>query len=212
MFIVIDSSHNLQYTGIISGNYANVITLIDDFEKVFSQNNVAHKYHWSKLSQKTRQKLRSPLAASFAKAPKVNLNILHHAKPKGITDKEWYLNHLPARIAQRLERWLVGKGGSIELIVDDDYNVIRGGSGTKHFIEALLRQISVRLTNKQAVIRYEEKIKATIKQANGNVLTFYASIADKGSKQVGLVDVYLGLYLSDKKLFEGLGNVYHVTV
>ena len=138
MYIIIDSSHQLLYTGIVSGSYSNIDSLYDEFEKIFHENNVAHKYHWRKLSRKIKNKMKKPLVKSLENAPKVNLNILQHRKPNGVSRKEWYLHFLPTRIAQRLERWLEGKGGTVELIVDDDYTVVKGGQGTNHFIESLL--------------------------------------------------------------------------
>jgi hypothetical protein len=208
VYIIIDSSQQLVYTGILTGHYSNLDALYDDFEKLFSDNNVAYKYHWSKLSRKIRNNMKNDLVKLFRKSSKINFNILHHRKPNNISRKDWFLHHLPARIAQRLERWLESKGGSVELIVDNDYNVSKGGRGTNHFIESLIRQLSWRLTNKEVTIRNEEKIKATIKQSNGNTLNIYASVAPKNSKWVGMTDVYLGLYVSDKKLFNGLKNVY----
>lgn len=212
MCIIIDSSHQLSYTGILSGSYSNLDSLYDDFEKIFHENGVAYKYHWRKLSRNKKNLIKKPLTQSLKNTPKVNLNIIQHRKPDGVSRKEWFLHYLPTRIAQRLERWLEGKGGTIELIVDDDYTVVKGGHGTKYFIESLLRQISWRLTNKQVTIRNEDKMKATIKQANGNVLTIYASIAGKNSKWIGMVDVYLGLYIFEKNLFDGLDNLYLLKV
>lgn len=210
MYIIIDSSHQLLYSAILSGNYSNIDKLHEEFEVIFRKNGVAHKYHWSKLTRNTKNKMKPALLEALKQAEKVNLNIIQHRKPKEVGRKEWFVNFLPTRIAQRLERWLIGKGGSMELIVDDDYNVVRGGRGTTHFIESLLRQTSLRLTNKEATIRKEEKLKMTLKQANGNTLDIYAYVASKNSKWVGLVDVYLGLYLSDKNLFSDMKNVYFV--
>lgn len=210
MYIIIDSSHQLLYSAILSGNYGNIDSLYDEFEAIFRKNNVAHKYHWSKLTRNTRNKMKNPLLEALKKTQKVNLNIIQHRKPQGVERKEWFVNFLPTRIAQRLERWLLGKGGSIELIVDDDYNVVSGGRGTTHFIESLMRQISLRLTNKEATVRKEEKLKMTIRQVNGNTINIYASVAPKNSKWVGLADIYLGLYLSDKTLFDGMSNIYFV--
>lgn len=209
MYIIIDSSNQLLYTGIVSGGTNETLALYDGFERIFKDNGVSHKFHWSKLSWAMRNKIKKPLANLLEATPRVNLNVLQHRKPRGVEDKDWYLNHIPARIAQRLERWLCGRAGSVELIVDDDYNVIRGGSGTTHFIETLIRQISIRLTNKEVTIRKEDKIKATIKQANGNILTIYASVGAKDSKWIGLVDVYLGAYIADDTLFSNLKNVYY---
>jgi len=209
MYIIIDSSHQLRYTGMISGSYRSIKGLYKKFEKIFIENNVAYKYHWSKLSKKTKNKLKKPLIKALQESPKVNLNILDHRKPAKITKKDWYLYYLPAQLAQRLEHWLGGSKGSIELIVDNDYNVTKGNSGTYHFIEALLRQTSLRLTGKEITIRKEGKIKATIKQVNGNILTFYASVAEKNSREIGLTDIYLGLYISEKRRFDNFKNIYY---
>ncbi len=94
------------------------------------------------------------------------------------------------------------------MIVDDDYNVIRGGKGTEHFIENFLRQTSQRLTGKDATIRFEEKIKTTIKQNNGKSLTLYAYVAPKNSRWISLVDAYLGLCVSEKNIFSKMSNYY----
>jgi len=212
MYVIIDSSTQLVYTGVISGYPSDVDALYDDFERIFRENNVAHKFHWSKLSRKTRSKMKKPLIKALKKAKKVKFNVFQHRKPNNIEKKEWYLRRIPTKVAQRLEGWLEGKGGKIELIVDDDYNVVKGGQGTKNFIEALIRQTSWRLINKDVKIRKEEKIKATIKQTNGNILSIHASVANKESKWIGITDVYLGIYASEKDLFQDLKNVYQIKI
>lgn len=213
MYIAIDSSNQLLYTGIISGMEKDIDVLYGEFEKAFSKNSVAGKYHWSKLSRKTRDKLKKPLIQALKNASKVTLNIVQHRKPQKSGKKDWYVYRLPAKIAQRLERRLEKTGGHVDIIVDDDYNVVRGGDGTKNFIESLLRQLGVRLTGKEVTVRKESGVlKATIKHASGQILNIFGSVANKGTKGLHLVDVYLGLYLSDKKTFEELKNVYFLEV
>ncbi|MFP3949499.1 MAG: hypothetical protein ACLFUZ_00185 [Candidatus Micrarchaeia archaeon] len=213
MYIAIDSSNQLLYTGIISGREKDIDALYKEFEQIFSKNNVAGKYHWSKLSKKTRDKLKKPLIQALKNTSRVNLNIVQHRKPQKSEKKDWYVYYLPAKIAQRLERWLEKTRGHVDIIVDNDYNVVRGGDGTKNFIESLLRQLGVRLTGKEVTVRRERGIlKATIKHANGRILNIFGSVANKGTKGLHLVDVYLGLYLSDKKAFEKLKNVYFLEI
>jgi len=208
MRVAIDSSNKLTYTGIMSGSFTATEELFQNFERIFKENGVAGKFHWSQLSSKMKNKLKVPLAKALSES-KMNFNVIYHRKPAKVTKKEWFMFYLPTQIAQRLEHWLSGRGGNVELIVDDDYTVIKGGTGTVYFIERLLRQLSVRLTGKEATVRREDKMKMTVKQANGNILSFHASVAGKSSRGIGLVDVYLGLYIFEPRLFREMKNVYY---
>ena len=207
--IIIDSSHQLRYTGTFSGRKQELETLFAKMEKIFRENNVANKYHYSKLSRKTREKVRGPLIRALEEAQGAQLNIFAHRKPKDIERKEWFIRNLPARIAQRVEGWLVGKRGEVEIVIDDDYNVIKGGRGTEQFARTLLRQISVRLTSKEATLRAEDAIRMTIGQPNGEKMTVSASISIRGSLWIGLIDIYLGAYIDQPKLFSHLKNVHY---
>lgn len=213
MYIAIDSSNQLLYTGVISGMEKDIDALYGNFEKAFSNNNVAGKYHWRKLSRKTRERLKGPLIRALEGTPRVNVNILRHRKPQKSGKKDWYVYYLPAKIAQRLERWLEKARGHADILVDNDYNVVRGGEGTRNFIESLLRQLGVRLTGKDVTVRKEKGIlKATVKNANGRILNIFGSVANRGTKGVHLADVYLGLYLYDKEAFGKLRNVHFLEI
>jgi hypothetical protein len=208
MHIAIDSSHKLTYTGVISASSTEMYNLFQKIERMFNENGVAGKYHWSQLSNKTRNKLKRPLLKAISES-RVNFNVLNHTKPRTITKKDWFMFYLPTQIAQRLEHGLAGREGAVDLVVDNDYNIGEGGAGTDYFIERVLRQLGVRLTGKEHTVRREKGIlKMTIKQANGNILSFYASVAEKESKEKNMVDIYLGLYISDPKAFEKMKNVY----
>ena len=98
MYVAIDSSHQLTYTGALSGSHPAVYELLQEFERVFRENGVAGKYHWSKLSLKAKSKLKRPLIKALSES-KVNLNILHHRKPAATTKKEWFMYYLPTKIA-----------------------------------------------------------------------------------------------------------------
>lgn len=210
MLAVIDTSNQMLYTGILSGNEGDLYKLSEKFGKVLLNNNVGNKYHWCKFSRKTKDLIKKPLVEAIAEMPKVKLNIIEHRKPMGMSDKEWYARFVPTKIAPIFEKWLQGRSGRLELLVDDDYHIIKGGKGTETFIMSLLRQISWRLTNMDTSIRKEDgKIKATIKQSNGNVLTIHASVEEKNSKLIGLVDLSLGIATADRGLFKNIENVYY---
>ena len=153
LLIAIDSSQQLSFTASLSGNMYSVRLLSQKIEHILSKNNVAGKWHWSKLSRKTKEKLKVPLAGLLEEFPGIHINILEHKKPAKVERKEWFIYTVPARLAQKLEPWLQGKYGEIILLVDDDYAVVKGGRGTSHFIEQLIRQFAIRLTGKETSLR-----------------------------------------------------------
>ena len=208
LLIAIDSSQQLTYTASLSSNMHNIKLLSQRIEHILSKNNVAGKWHWSKLSRKTREKLKKPLADLLEEFPSVHINILEHKRPANVERKGWFIYTVPARLAQKLEPWLQGKYGELVLLVDDDYAVVKGGRETRHFIEQLVRQFAIRLTGKETSLRDGAEIWATIKQPNGKILNFRAGIAEKDSEWIGIIDLYLGIYDSSPELLLELGNVH----
>ena len=209
MKVVIDSSHKLLFTGVLSGHTQDMDEFCDKFQNICKENGISHRYHWNELARKKRDLLKKPMLAALQEARGIRLNIIQHRKPANVDRKGWYLYHVPAMIAQRMESWLRNKNGELEILVDNDYNVMRGGFGTGHFIETLARQIAIRLTGRETTVRKNGHFRAEIKQPNGGNLLIFASVAQKDSKWVGLVDAYLGLYVYDGTILNGLDNVYY---
>ena len=212
MRAIIDSSQQLLFTGILSGNTHDMDGFCDRFHEIYEENGLSHRYHWNELTRKKRDRVKKQMIASMADARGMRLNIIKHRKPSGMDRKGWYLFQVPAMVAQRLESWLRNKNGEVEIIVDDDYNVIRGGRGTEQFTETLMRQIALRLTGRESTVRKDGFYRSDVRQANGRDLAILASVAQRGSKWVGLVDAYLGLYLYEHGLFRDLKNVYYDNV
>ena len=208
LLIAIDSSQQLTYTASLSGNMNAIRLLSQKIGYELSKNRVAGKWHWSKLSRKTREKLKKPLAGLLESSSSVHLNIIEHKKPANVARKDWFIYTVPSRLAQKLEPWLQGKGGELVLVVDDDYTVIKGGDGTRHFIEQLIRQFAIRLTGKETKLRDGSEILATIKQPNGKILDFRARVAEKDSGWIGVADLYLGIFASSPELLSKLENVH----
>lgn len=210
--IIIDSSHQLLYTGILTGRKSQVRSLVARMEGILDGNGLRGKWHWSKLSRKSREALKKPLAQLLNEYPYLHLNILQHRKPEKMDAKTWYIFNVPARIAQKLEPWLQHADGEITLLVDDDYSVMKGGNGTRHFIEQLIRQFANRLSGKETSIRGERELSASIKQPSGRAASIYATVAEKNSELVGILDLLLGVYLYEPQLFFGMKNVHYAKI
>ncbi len=106
MYILIDSSHKLHYTGVVSGPYGPVNGFRDEFLDIYQEHGINPKYHWSDLTRKKRGTLKKPLVKLLQSNPKVHLNVFEHKKPQKISKKDWYLFRVPGRICQRLEPWM----------------------------------------------------------------------------------------------------------
>jgi len=206
--IVIDTSHQLLFTASMTGRAGQINSFCERASLILRNNNVGGKWHWSKLTRKTRDLIKKPFAALLENYPGVHFNVLQHRKPEKVDSKTWFIHTVPSRLAQKLEPWLQKKDGDITLIVDNDYNVLKGGNGTRHFIESLIRQFAIRLTGKETSIRGDREMAATIKQPNGKILNFYAKVAEKGDVMVGLVDIYLGIHISEQALLSSFANVH----
>ncbi len=170
--------------------------------RAFSKSFVRPPFHWSKISRKVKVMARKEIV-ELANNSGLNFNIFHHHRPKEELKKKYYLLYVPNAISHSLEHWLMNKYSSVEMLVDDDYNVSSVKDGTLHFIETLLSQLSLRLTGEKVAIRHENKIKATIKQPNGSLLNFYAGKASSSSsKEIQIIDVMMGYYIEDKTGFD----------
>lgn len=209
MYIIIDSSHGLLYTGIVSGRRDAIFNFCHNFEKDYRKEGLNTSNHWKDQTKKEKAILKSLLPDLLNKSPNVHLNVLQHRKPGGVPGKKFYFQHLPGRIVQRLENGLLHSNEPVELIVDDDYRITNNPEGTKRFVENILMQASHRITGEIATIRREEKMKMTIKKPDGNLLNFYASVAEKENNFVKVVDAYLGLYLLERNAFKDMKNAHH---
>jgi len=173
--------------------------------KIFSKNFVRPPFHWSKISRKIKVMARNDMI-ELVNNSNLNFNIFHHHKPKDELNKKYYLLHVPNAISHSLEHWLMNKYGSVEILVDDDYNISSVKDGTIHFIETLLSQLSMRLTGEKVAIRHENKIKATIKQPNGSLLNFYAGkVSSSSCKEIQTIDIVMGYYIESNA---GLGRIF----
>ncbi len=207
--VIIDTSHQLQYVGMISGRKADIDALFAEFSSIFLENGLPGRFHWNKLSVLSRNNLKNQLASALQRHTSVKLNIFKGFRPLGESRKDWFIYGVASRVASRLEGWLLDKKGEAAILIDDDFNVIKGGFGTKRFAEALLRQLSVRLTGKESTLRESGGIlSASFKLPSGNLLSLSASIAAKNSELVGLADIYLGLFILSQNAFAGHKNVF----
>lgn len=84
--------------------------------------------------------------------------------------------HVPNSVAESLEHWFRYKRGFVEVAVDNDYNF--GVKTTRDFAENFMKQLTFRLVGTDVKIRKENKLKATVKFPNGNILDFSASVSD----------------------------------
>jgi len=212
LIIIIDSSHQLLYTGILTGRTSQVKSFVGRMNKALDGNNLRGKWHWGKLSRKSREALKRPLSQLFSEYPYLHLNVLQHRKPEKVDSKSWYIHVLPARIAQKLESWLQRSEGEITLLVDNDYSVTSGGEGTRHFIESLIRQMANRLTGKETSIRGAGELSAAIKQPDDRMMNVYATVVEKNSELVGALDMLLGIYLYEPQLFSEMKNVHYTKI
>ncbi len=207
--VIIDTSHQLQYVGMISGRKADVDSLFEDFSSIFLENGLPGRFHWNKLSVLSKNNLKNQLASALQRHNSVKLNIFKGIRPLGESRKDWFIYGFASRVASKLESWLLDKKGEAAIIIDDDFNVIKGGTGTKRFAEVLLRQLSVRLTGKESTLRDSGGIlDASIKLPSGKLLSLSASIAAKNSELVGLADIYLGLFIFNPNAFTDHKNVF----
>jgi len=200
MFIAIDSAKGMCYTGVISGFMSELNRIYDEAKKIFSECGVKDPLHWNKISRKVKEKCKKDIIELLNESM-VNFNVFIHIKPKKALRKDYYIYQVPNAISEHLEHWFRYKRGSVEILVDNDYNF--GSSCTNDFIENLLRQITFRLIGRMTAIRKENKLKATVKFPNGNILDFYASTTDiKRSKEIQIVDIFLGYYIENPELFD----------
>ncbi len=199
--IAIDSSHGLMYSGVASGKSYGFDSFYNSMIKIFSKNFVRPPFHWSKISRKVKVMARKDII-ELINGSNINFNIFHHHKPKEELKKKYYLLYVPNAISHSLEHWLMNKYGSVEILVDDDYNISSVRDGTIHFIETLLSQLSMRLTGEKVAIRHENKIKAAIRQPNGSLLNFYAGKASSSScKEIQIIDIVMGYYIENSAEF-----------
>lgn len=199
MFVAIDSAKQMKYSGVVSGRCTELDRVYDEMKKIFIQYNIRDPFHWNKLSRKVKIGCENKII-NLVNNCQLNFNIFYHPKPRNILRKEYYLVHVPNSISENLEHWFRYKRGSVEILVDDDYNF--GGGHTDDFIINFLRQITFRLVGKLVKIRKENKLKATVKFPNGNILDFYASKSSLSiSKEIQMIDIVLGYYIKNPKKF-----------
>jgi len=201
MYIAIDSSNQLRFTGTVSGSYFEISNVYKEISKILKNSGINPPFHWSKISRKVKESNRKDIAEVINKS-KLNFNIFQHTRPQNMSRKELFFIRLPNAISQNLENWLRYKHGQVDLEVDDDYNFSRT-SGTKKFLENLIFTICFRLVGKPVKVRVNNIIRSTIKQDNGVILEFYGTISDaNSSKGIQIIDLVIGFVLENKNMFQ----------
>lgn len=196
LLIAIDSAKQMRYTGVLSGTKEEADSVYLKLEKLFGEYHINPPFHWCKITRKVKEGCRDRID-KILEDSKLNINVFHHPKPMNITRKDYFIIHVPNNISEMVEKWLRFKRGSVDIIVDDDYNF--GTGRTDNFMENLLKQTTYRLAGIPVKLRKENKLKATIKFPNGYILDFYASISDlRNSKELQLVDIFLGYCIENK--------------
>lgn len=193
MYIGIDSSNQIKYTGVVSGSFSDIDKVYNEIQKILKVEGVNPPYHWSKISRKVKDKTKNKVIESLNKS-KLKFNIFLHKKTINIPRKEFYYFRIPRAISQNLENWLNSLKGSVEIEVDNDYNI--KNHSTEEFIESLVQQIGFRLIGKPVKVRKEDKVKASIKQNDGGLLNLYGVVTDsKSSKGIQIIDITLGIFI-----------------
>lgn len=202
LIIAIDTSHQKKYSGTVSGTGSNLRNLYNEFAKVFQKHGRRGVLHWSKMSRKVREGARKEIIELVNNA-KVNFNIFHHPLPLNTVKKDFYLRYIPNIISAVFEPWLRDREALVEIKSDDDFFVAGIKEGTKHFIENFLLRLTDRLYGGYITIRKDDKLRATIKYPNGNLMEFIAyTTRASDSTEVQLIDVILGYFVEDRNGFE----------
>lgn len=202
LVIAIDTSHKKKYSGTVSGTETNLKNLYNEFSKVFQKHGRRGILHWSKMSRKVRNGARKEIIEIVNEA-KVNFNIFHQQLPMNAIKKDFYLRYVPNVISSVFEPWLRDRAALVEIKSDDDFFVGGIKDGTRHFIENFLLRLTDRLYGGYITIRKDDKLRATIKYPNGNVIEFIAyATRSAESIEVQLIDVVLGYFIEDSSGFE----------
>lgn len=202
MTIGIDTSHNKRYSCVVSGFKSDIDKFYTDVTKILSKAGRKGIIHWKVISDKVRRRAKDEIYKLINES-KVHFTIFEHKKPENVSRKEYYLVYAPNLISSYLEKWLVKKFGTVEIMIDKDYEV-KGMKGTEVFIRNFLQQLSSRLSGIPVTIRRDKRFRTTVKQYDGSMIDFVASVSDRNeSKAIQLADLILGYYLYDK---EGIEN------
>ncbi len=202
LIIAIDTSHKKKYSGTVSGSEGNLRNLYNEFTKIFQKYGRRGTLHWSKMSRKVRDSARKEIIESVNNS-KVNFNVFHHPLPLNAVKKDFYLRHVPNVVSGAFETWLRGREGLVEIKADDDFFVAGIRDGTKHFVENFLQRLTDRLYGGYITIRRDDRLRATIKYPDGNVMEFIAfTTRASDSIEIQLIDVILGYFIEDKGGFE----------
>ena len=205
--IAIDSAKGLKYTGCVSGSTRGIIEFYSYMENVFTANGVKH-FHWHKINRKKRQVCRNDILQIVNKS-NLKFNILLHKIPTNFSHKEFYLKQVPYSIAENLIPWIksFSKDADIDVFVNEDYNIRNTPNGTDIFIDNFLIKIGLLVADKKPVVftntREDKKIRATVKNQNGNIIDFYACKSKTSeSKEIQIIDIILGYFLENSKGFD----------
>lgn len=187
----------MRFTGVVSGRSVEITNFYHGLLKIFKKNHINPPFHWSKISRKVKQNTKKDII-SLINESKLNFNVIQHKPSASLTKKELYFSRLPKSIAEHLEYWLKNKGGDVKIEVDDDYNIKNHKSN--ELVESLIIQIGYRLVGKHIKIRFEDEIKATLKQENGKIMNFYGKVTQiKTSTSIQIIDIVLGLVNEGEK-------------
>lgn len=203
MIIGIDTSHNKKFSCIVSGFKNHVDSLYAEVTKILTRYGRKGVIHWKVISDKVRRRAKNDIYSTINKT-NVHFTIFEHQKPENVNRKEYYLVYVPNQISQFLENWLKRKFGTVEIVVDKDYEITGVKSGSEIFVRYLLRQLTTRLAGEPVTIRTDKRYRATLKEIEGGVLDFIAFVSSRNeSKAIQLADLILGYYIYDK---EGIKN------
>lgn len=193
--IGVDSAENKKLSGFVLGFDAEVNKIYNALDKIFVNCGQKGVFHWKSLSKKVK-KCASEKLFNILKNSKLRFLIFEHKKPRGVSEKEFYLTIVPNEISAKLERQLKGKPFTIFLECDDDFFIKKVKDGTNKFIEELLKRLTFRLSGKMTkILRTREFLKADIKQHPSKLTTFYGkAMLREESKAIQIADLILGLY------------------
>lgn len=198
MFIGIDSAENMRYSGIVSGSSQDIDDIYKDFVQIFRKHGVKPPFHWRKIRRKVKNSCRKEIVRTVNNG-RLKTNIFAHKRKFGLERKILFYELLPQHISLRVSAWVKELAGSLEIEVDDDYNVRGRQNATERFVRSFIESLCFILTGKEIHARKEKgKFKATIKQKKG-VLRLYGRVCDsRNSKSIQIADLILGYYIQSK--------------
>lgn len=104
MVIGIDTSHNKQYSCVVSGFKNEVDKLYNEIDKILVELNQKGPFHWRRIRDKVRKSAKNKIYATVDNS-KVYFTIFEHKSAQ--SDKvNYFLTYVPNSIANSIENWL----------------------------------------------------------------------------------------------------------